>query len=188
MTGRELFRRLSPVIKLGNFVFALLPGPVVRALWPLFRSLPWGAGILIRYFFAKRLFKSCGDNVMLAQGVVVKYWENITIGSNVTIHEWCFLDGIGGIDIGDNVSIAHGSSLVSFEHTFADADVPIKYNPLRHEAVSVASDVWIGAGVRILAGSQLAQRSVLAAGAVFKERQARSGLYAGVPARYVKDL
>jgi acetyltransferase-like isoleucine patch superfamily enzyme len=75
-------------------------------------------GIFLRYLWVKRLAKSCVDNVLFEAGVKVTYWKKIELGSNVPIFEICYLDGKGGIKIGNNVSITHQTSLICFEFVF----------------------------------------------------------------------
>ncbi|NMC13019.1 MAG: acyltransferase, partial [Chloroflexi bacterium] len=48
-------------------------------------------------------------------------------------------------------------------------------------------DVWIGAGVKILDGVVVSKGCVLAAGAVITHSTEPYGVYAGVPARRIKD-
>ncbi len=142
----------------------------------------------MRYLWAKRLAKACGDNVMIGPSVYIDHWENISIGTNVNIHRWCYLDGNGGIEIQDNVSIAHSSSILSFDHTYEDPSLPIKYNPLQMKPVVISGDVWIGCGVRILAGAAIASRSIVGAGAVVASGNYEPGILLGVPAKVKKSI
>lgn len=93
--------------------------------------------------------------------------SNFQSGFNLSIHEFSYLDAAGGIEIGDNVSIAHNCSLVSFEHTWTDLETLIKYNPTKLYPIKIGNDVWLGCGVRVLAGTVIEDR-VIVAGAVVK--------------------
>ncbi len=132
--------------------------------------------------------EECGRNVYIAKSAVIKNPSRLKLGSNVAIHDFCYIDAAGGIDIGSNVGIAHGVSILSSNHTWEDSLTPISYNPLKLLAVKIGDDVWIGCGARILAGSKIGSRSVIAAGAVVTKRLDSNGLYAGVPATRKKNI
>ncbi|MNR09087.1 putative acetyltransferase [compost metagenome] len=118
----------------------------------------------------------------------MKNVENLEVGDNVSIHAGCYIDAAGGVEIGNNVSIAHQSSIVAFEHTWGEQNLPIKYNKTVSSGVLISSDVWIGCGVRVLDGSRIDERVVVAAGAVVKGRLASRGVYGGVPVRRLKSI
>ena len=66
--------------------------------------------------------------------------------------------------------------------------MPIKYNPSVCSPIVVNDDVWIGCGCRILAGVEIGDRVVIAAGAVVNKNVERNSLYAGVPAKKIKSI
>ncbi len=136
----------------------------------------------------KNLFLSCGNNVSISQGVFLRGIGNISIGENVSIHPMCYIDGTGGLKIGDNVSIAHASSILTTNHAWDDMDIPIKYNKITYGVVTIESDVWIGCGCRILAGINIASRSIVAAGAVVDKNVEPNVIVGGVPARVIKRM
>jgi acetyltransferase-like isoleucine patch superfamily enzyme len=98
------------------------------------------------------------------------------------------LDAKGGLYIGDNVSIAHNCSLISFNHTYSDPNTQIKYNVLVDGEIRIESDVWIGCGVRILAGVTINKRSIVAAGAVVNKTIPSHTISAGIPAIPIKNI
>ncbi|WP_169628108.1 acyltransferase [Ferrimonas senticii] len=124
----------------------------------------------------------------IGRGVILKNPSALNIGRNVSIHDYGYIDALGGILIEDNVSIAHRCSLVSFEHGYDEHDLPIKYNTLRTAPISISSDVWLGANVVVLSGSKIAMRSVIGAGSVVKGHLDGKSLYAGVPVKKIKSI
>ena len=100
----------------------------------------------------------------------------------------CYIEGIGGITIGDNVSIAHASSIISSNHTWDDISIPIKYNPEKNGQIVIKEDVWIGSGVRVLAGVTIQQRSIAAAGTVVSRSFDSNVILGGVPAKVIKKI
>lgn len=187
MNGREFFEKHDTFVRALVRVMSLLPK---RSVVRIFRRHN-GRGnlaILVRYICLKAAAKSIGKNVCVMDHVYFQYWENLEIGNNVSIHEQCNINAFGGVRIGDNVSVSHGVSIVSFNHTWEDADTPIKYNPSEPGAVVIGDDVWVGCGSRILAGVTIGSRVVIAAGAVVTRDCEPNGVYAGVPARLVKRI
>jgi len=142
----------------------------------------------LRYELVKKHFKRAGKRGYIGANVTLKNMSDFEVGDNFSIHCNGYIDAIGGIIIGDNVSIAHNSSLVSFEHTYDDFEVPIKYNRMELKRIVISNDVWIGCGVRVLAGSVIQSRSVIAANSVTKGNLIKSGIYAGLPAKLKKGF
>lgn len=188
ISGRDLFKKTKPLIKLFGLVFHLLPKFIVVFFWDATSKYSQIPFIALRYLMLKRMCLECGDNVRIGANVRILNWQNLKIGNNVSIHDYCYLDASGVISIGDNVSIAHASSILSFEHTWDNQAVPIKYNPTESSPVVINENVWIGCGVRILSGVEIKQRSIVAAGAVLTKSFEESAILAGVPARVVKNI
>lgn len=188
VSGRDHFKKYKKTIDFLYFIFRFCPGFVKKFF---FRVIGGGEGklsTLYRYFYYKENLKNCGEAAYFAKFNVVKHAKKISIGNNFSMHEFCYLDGAGEIVIGDNVSISHNCSLISFDHTWGDCELPIKYGPTVYKKITVGSDVWIGCGVRILGGCEIGDRVVIAAGAVVKGNLESNAIYAGVPARKIKSI
>jgi acetyltransferase-like isoleucine patch superfamily enzyme len=99
-----------------------------------------------------------------------------------------YIDATGGLDIGSDVSIAHGVTVMTTEHDFSGGDRPIRENALIYSPVTIGNDVWVGAGVKILAGVTIGNRVVIGAGAVVTKSIPSNSLSVGVPARVTKSI
>ncbi len=188
MRGRELFIIFKPIIGLLETTFRLVPYSIKDGLWVFTESWRGKAGLLIRYLIARTCAASCGNVVYIGPYVEIRNWRNLHIGSNVSIHRFCYIDATGHVYIGDNVSIAHATSILTTNHTWRDPKIPIRDNPMEIQPVYISNDVWIGCGCRILAGVRVGPRSVIAAGSVVV-RDVQSGTLAGgVPARVLKSI
>jgi acetyltransferase-like isoleucine patch superfamily enzyme len=188
LRGRELFARAKPLLDVGTAVLRRLPRPVSQLVWTWSDFVPGYGGIGLRYMVLRRLAASCGDNVRVGPRVEIGHWDRLRVGNNVSIHPGCYLEAAGGITIGDDVSIAHHSSILSTNHTWSDDSRPIRDNPVTYAEVVVDSDVWIGCGVRVLAGVRLHERTVVAAGAVVHQDVPTRSLAGGVPAKVLKQI
>ncbi|TDL33159.1 acyltransferase [Jeotgalibacillus sp. S-D1] len=144
--------------------------------------------LFVRYLYVRKYSASCGDNIYIGQGVIIKNIQYLELGSNISIHAYSYLDAAGRINIYNNVSIAHHSSLISFDHTWENSEIPIKYNKVVKGKILINEDVWIGCGCRILSNVTIGSRSVIAAGAVVKNDVVSKTLVGGVPAKEIKKI
>jgi acetyltransferase-like isoleucine patch superfamily enzyme len=188
MTGRDLYVRYNFIIEFLVRFFSLFHPSVLTFIYSYVRLMDGSIGEVIRYLVVRNLTAKCGGVVKVGPGVTIKNIDKLEIGERVNIHENTYIDAIGGVSIGDDVSVAHGCSVLSFEHGWNQVDVPIKYNELVYKSVVISSDVWIGCGVRVLAGAKISSRSVIAAGSVVTSGTYSSGIYGGVPAKFLKSV
>jgi acetyltransferase-like isoleucine patch superfamily enzyme len=112
---------------------------------------------------------------------------DIRIGRFCSVNPYCVLYGLGGLTIGDHVRIATHTVVVPANHNFMNSDIPIVNQGQTMEGIVVGDDVWVGAGVRILDGVEIGKGCVIAAGSVVTKSTIPYGIYAGVPAKKVKD-
>jgi acetyltransferase-like isoleucine patch superfamily enzyme len=140
-----------------------------------------------RYFALRRLASSCGVLVDIRAQCFLFRPDQMSLGSRISIHPFCYIDATGGLSIGDDVSIAHGVSILTTEHDFTRMDVPIRDQDIARARVEIGSDVWIGAGARILAGVHIGDHAIVAAGAIVTKDIAPGTIVAGVPARPIRQ-
>lgn len=120
--------------------------------------------------------------------VFIEGFEGLRIGTHVSVNRDSNLSCSGGVTIGDNVAIGHGTSILTTNHGFNDPDVPINCQPVSSAPVVIGSNVWIGAQVTILAGVTIPDGTVIAAGAVVTRSIVEPDMVvAGVPARAIKS-
>lgn len=185
--GRNIFKIVRPILVALTGIFTSCPSD-----WHLRHSSFWTHFWVDRSGIALCTHeKACWPRwreCLFGRGVEVKEWQNLRLGSNVSIHKDCYIDASGGLVIGSDVSIAHGSSILTFEHSWDDELIPIRSNPIRFSAVIIEDDVWIGCGCRILAGVTIRSRVVVAAGAVVTSEVASRSLVGGVPHKFIKRI
>ncbi|MGB0722154.1 MAG: acyltransferase [Gammaproteobacteria bacterium] len=111
----------------------------------------------------------------------------INIGVNCSVNPFCVLLGYGGIDIGDNVRMAAGCSIIAFNHNFDDPTVPIAEQGNNFEGIRIEDDVWLGTGVRVLDGVVIGKGAVVGAGSVVTRSIPPGCVAVGVPAKVIKS-
>lgn len=141
-----------------------------------------GAGVCVEKsakFFA-------GEKFFLGRNSFVKcYNGEIFIGNNVSFNAYVFVNGAGGISIGDNVRVGAHTSIIASNHVFIDKALPIVYQGTTCEGIIIQDDVWLGTGVRILDGVTIGKGSVIAAGAVVTKDVVPFSIVGGVPAKII---
>ncbi|HSH75851.1 MAG TPA: acyltransferase [Longimicrobiales bacterium] len=154
-------------------------------LWEMFDRSPLGEnvelGIRFRRILAGHVFGSCGKNFKAFTFVRVSFGYNLHVGDGVVIHRHVLLDDRGGIEIGDGSSVSDFANVYSHSHNIVDGR--IVYTP----------KTVIGKGVRItyhatvLAGTHVADDSMIGTSAVLTKSTDPHWVYVGVPARKVKE-
>jgi maltose O-acetyltransferase len=109
----------------------------------------------------------------------------VSIDANSFVNYRCFFDG-AGITIGRDCAI--GMEAFIGTNTHHPGTPTRRSGALLNKAVSIGDGVWVGARSTILPGVSIADGCVIAAGSVVTGDCETDGLYAGCPARRVRDL
>jgi galactoside O-acetyltransferase len=158
-------------------------------------------------------FASVGQNVQISTLATFYGAGRISIGNHVRIDDFCVLSaGAGGISIGDHVHIAVYSSLIgagkitlgdycnisSRVSIYSSSDdysgafmtnptVPAPYTQVTHADVSFGKHVIVGSGSVILPGVRLEEGVAVGALSLIKASCTAFGIYAGNPARRLRE-
>lgn len=112
--------------------------------------------------------------------------NKISIGQATFVNRGCFFDGFSRVRIGSRCAIGMQVTFITSEH---EIDGPgQRSGRLTGASIEVGDGSWIGARATILPGVRIGTGCVIAAGAVVTHDCADNGLYAGVPARRIRDL
>lgn len=113
----------------------------------------------------------------------------VTLGKRVFVNLNCFFDGQAPIAIGDWTRVGPYVKFVTSTHEIRPSSTRIfPADRTEGKPVTVGAGCWIGAGATILPGVTVADGCVVAAGAVVTRDTEPDSLYAGVPARKIRDL
>ena len=130
-----------------------------------------------------------GKNCFSAENAVII--GDVTIGDDCSIWYGVVLRGdVNTIKIGNRVNIQdHASVHTLYQRsvTVIGDDVSVGHNAVVHGA-KVGNNVLVGMGAILMDNAEIADGSIIAAGAVvLTGEKLEPGVYAGVPAKKVKD-
>ena len=154
-----------------------------------------------------------GNNCWIMKNTIIRtankfeFADNVNVATNCAIfsreggHEGKLLVGTG-THIGDNTimdisddlilaeEIAIGPNCVIYthDHDYSKHDKAAWKGGVIKDKVYIASGAWIGSGVTILPGVQIAERTVVAAGAVVTKSTESNSVYGGIPAKKIKTI
>jgi galactoside O-acetyltransferase len=158
-------------------------------------------------------FACVGSNVRLSDKASYYSCEEIRLGSNIRVDDFCVLSaGLGGIDIGNYIHIAVFSALIGAGNitlsefcnissrvsiyssnddysgaSMTNPTVPSDFINPQHADVKVGRHVIIGSGSIILPGVSLEEGAAIGALSLVKTNCKTFGIYAGVPAIYIGE-
>mgnify|MGYP001003021853 CR=1 FL=1 len=158
-------------------------------------------------------FAELGHNVQISERASFYGVNKICIGSNVRIDDFCvFAAGVGGIHIKNYVHIAVGASLIGAGsitledfsglssrvsvysssddysgHVLTNPTVPDIYKNVLHADVYIGRHVIVGSGSVILPGVSLEEGVAIGALSLVRKNCEAFGIYAGNPARKIKE-
>lgn len=138
-----------------------------------------------RLFLARRIFQSCGDDVMVKQLAYFGTGRHLVVGNRAQI-------GINAriehhVTIEDDVVMGPDIVIMTNSHNFEDPAIPINqqgYPPAR--PVRIGRGAWIGTRVIILPGVHIGEGSVIGAGSIVTRDVPPFSIAAGNPARVLR--
>ncbi|MCH8251174.1 MAG: acyltransferase [Planctomycetes bacterium] len=138
-----------------------------------------------RGWLTRPAFKHCGKRFEIAGGVRIVYSANVEIGDDVYIATGCWIQGYGGVSLGNEVMLGPYTVLASNNHMKKNGS----YRFGGHEPAPIAlgRGAWTGAHVVIAAGVRVGKGAAVAAGAVVTRDVPDDALVGGVPARIIRD-
>ena len=114
----------------------------------------------------------------------------LVIGEKAIIGSGANIRAAGGeISIGRNSMLGQQVSLVASNHLIS-GEKPYRDLPWDETkiGVTIAENVWIGAGVTVLPGCAIGKNSVVGAGSVVTKSIPEDEIWAGIPAKKIKDI
>jgi len=137
--------------------------------------------LVLKIFLLKSFGANVGRNLLIKPCVNIKYPWFLSIGDNVWLGEYCWIDNLGKITIGDNVCISQGAMLLTGNHNYKKAsfDLIVK-------EIVLKEGVWIGAKSIVCPGVTMGSHSILSVGSVLTKDAEAYCIYQGNPASFIK--
>jgi len=121
---------------------------------------------MIKRILAKLLKKpyflgQLGNNTELNQGIFNNS-SNIILGDNVYVGPFSYWDGLGGIEIEENVIIGPRSTIWTYNHNYKSEDyLPYDGKEIL-KSVKIEKNVWMGINVSISPGVNIGEGAIIA--------------------------
>lgn len=135
-------------------------------------------GGLIRPFLGR-----CGRGLTLARGITFLNPHGICVGEHVYIATGCWIDGIGGLTIEDEVKLSPYVVITTSSHCFRNNSV--RGGGSRTASVRIGKGSWIASHATLAAGSRVGSGTIIGANAVVTKDIPDNVFAAGVPARVI---
>jgi chloramphenicol O-acetyltransferase type B len=129
--------------------------------------------------------QSCGERLRVNGDCVVGGGESVRLGNNVSFNG-IWIDGGGGVTIGDNFHSAPDVRIFTVNHDYDGGDALPYGKGVIAKPVVIEDNVWIGYGAMVMPGAVIREGAVIGAGAVVAGEIERCGVAVGNPAKVVK--
>lgn len=131
-----------------------------------------------------------GKNTSVSRGFYVDRPSGLSIGNgcflNYGVHCHCGGNNVVGISIGNNVFVGPDVRICCSTHEISSKTRRAGKNI--YGPINIMNGCWIGLSSVILPNVTIAEGCVIAAGSVVTKSTEPNGLYAGVPAKRIKNL
>lgn len=136
-----------------------------------------------------------GDNVIICSGAWIdcfrsygsqKWLPKLEIGDGAYIGHRSHIMVVGEMKIGENVIIANNVYISDNMHSFENVSQAVLSQPLKHDAVTIEDEVWLGENVCVLPGVTIGRHSVIGSNSVVTGDILPYSVAVGSPARVVR--
>jgi maltose O-acetyltransferase len=163
---------------------------IKRYLWKLLNATQ-GSVLLpgrIRNILLRMSGLRIHPSAMIREGVYIGS-RKIKMEKGVYVNIGCFLDGSAAIILREKARIGPHVRILTGTHTYANSVIRRCAGCIDiNREVIVERGCWVGMGTTILPGVVIKEGCVIAANATVTKSTSANGLYAGTPAKRIKDL
>jgi acetyltransferase-like isoleucine patch superfamily enzyme len=118
---------------------------------------------------------------------ILTYGGNIHIGKNCSLNSYSIIQSsTGNLIIESDVRIGSLTHIVSANHIYGK-DILVR-KKTKSDGIKISENTWIGSSVVITDGTHIFKNSVIAANSIVRGKLTKSGVYAGSPAKLIKEL
>lgn len=153
----------------------------------ILRHVPGRAMQSIRIVGLRAAGALIGRNVVLAQGVRVVGANQLIIHDDVSIARGSVLDARGGLTLEQGALIGFESIILTSTHNSHVMGSPVHWQGMFVSGVNIGAHTWIGARCIVQPGTTIGANVIVGSAAVVTKDLADGAVYAGVPARFIRD-
>lgn len=166
----------------------------IRTWWQLSRKgITYGDNCIVKADAEIKLTDNAtlviGDNVIIERYAFLQLTKpapHLVIGNHASIGRGTIIAIKGHTTIGDYTMIGPNCQINDQDHGFAKDEL-IMNQRARIAPVTIGKDCWFGSGVRVVAGVAIGDGVVVGAGSVVTNDIPPYEIWAGVPARFIKN-
>jgi len=126
------------------------------------------------------------DLVDIHESVVFVNRKGVKLGEYIYIGPKCYIDGLGGVSIGDGTVLGPNVTILSASHLYDQVDC-LPYNKINEfRPVHIGRGCWLGWGAMIVPGAKIGDGCIIGMGAVVSSRVPDGSIVLGNPAKPVK--
>lgn len=136
-----------------------------------------------------------GSKLVFGEGVYIDDYcrikckgGEIYIGNDIFMNSGVKIVAMSKIIIGDLCIFGPGVSIYDHDHSFNNSELPIKKQGFSISQVKVGKDVWFGSNAVITKGVQIVDRCIIGANSVVTKNIDKSGIYGGIPSKFIKNI
>jgi putative colanic acid biosynthesis acetyltransferase WcaF len=159
---------------------------IVRALWMILRPILFRASFHNWYAWRRLVLRCFGAKI--GRSCIIRPTASIEIPFNLVMDDFATLGdhsivyNLGTITIGKRVTISQYAHLCAGTHDFTRPEMPLLRPPIKvGDDAWIATDAFVGPGVRVGEGAILGARA-----SAYKDLEPWS-IYAGAPAKKLRD-
>lgn len=143
-------------------------------------------GRKVKSFYFRKKYKLSGVHKTVYFGGKSSISTNLQADKYVYIGPNCII--YPNVSIGAFTMLANNVSIIGGDHRYDKVGVPIIFSGRDViKKTKIGKDCWIGANAIIICGVEIGDGSIVAAGAVVTKNVEPYSVYAGVPAKKIKD-
>jgi len=145
-------------------------------------------GQRLRRILVKHIAKECGKNVRISENVYFGMGNNLVLKDYSGIGPGCKIYGKAIVTIGSGNIMGPDVMIVTGDHMIG-TDVDGSFiNDLLSGDITIGEESFVGARTTILKNVTIGRRAVVGACSLVNADVPANTMYAGIPARKIKDL
>lgn len=138
-------------------------------------------------YFRPHDAKVVGSGSFYLDQIVWLNGDQVVLGESVGFNFGCYVNGYGGLTIGDRTLIGPLTTIHTANHAFDDPDVPLLEQGSIKQPVTIGEDCWLAMSVCVLPGVTIGDRSVIGAGSIVTKDIPADSVAVGNPCRVIRS-